>query len=384
MPGAYDLIVIGSGPAGSAAAMTAAGLGLSVALVDRASFPRDKLCGGAVSGRAARYLRDVFGAMPAEVGFATTGAVRLSASGVTLGLLNDAPALHLTMRREFDAALHARAVEAGCAVFAPAAIAGLDLERPSVQLRDGPRIAGRCLLGADGVNSMVARALFGRAFDARSIGFALEAELPRGVVEGDLVEIDLAAADWGYGWVFPKRETVTLGVGGIHADNPDMMACFRAYLARHAPHLAATRCKGAFLPSGDFRRVPGRGRVLLAGDAAGFADPMTGEGIAWALKSGQLAAEACASALDSGGPDTALPRYRTALSFLFGELSRARRLRAVVYARPLRDLFTRMIALNPRLQRRYLEILAGEMDYADMSAAALPKIAMRMATAALR
>lgn len=377
MADSFDLIVIGSGPAGSACAVTAAKAGLRVALIDRQAFPRDKLCGGGVTGRSVRYLADIFGIIPTPDLFLPSSRFRLASAGRVLAQRTDAPVIQMTMRRAFDAALHAQAVAAGAEVHAPARITTLDADAGRVTLADGRALTAALIVGADGVNSFVARSLFGRAFDPARIGFALEAELDRNAFPDDVTEIDLGAADWGYGWVFPKSDSMTLGVGGLHVRNPDMKARFHAYLRSRAPSLAAMDripCKGAFLPIGDYRRQPGQGRVLLAGDAAGLVDPITGEGIAWALRSGQFAAEAVIEALSGAGPDAALPAYRRRLSYIHRELDAARRIRALIYARPFRKVFPATLERHPALTTAYLRLLAGERDYTDLGSRVMLRV----------
>jgi flavin-dependent dehydrogenase len=235
------------------------------------------------------------------------------------------------------------------------------------------------VVGADGANSPVATSLFGRAHDPLRIGFGLEVEAPPS--QGDpVVEIDLAAAAWGYGWAFPKAGSTTLGIGGVHRRNPGLRQSMDAFTARHGARPGALRVKGAFLPFGEVRRIPGRGRVLLAGDAAGLVDPLTGEGIAWAMKSGQLAGLAAVDALRGGNPDHALPLYTRTLRPIHRELRRARVLRAMVYQPRLQPAFLRLLEREARLQRRYLSLLSGELDYGDLGWRAVPRLLARLAT----
>lgn len=380
----FDLLVLGSGPAGSAAAITAARAGLSVALIDKSAFPRDKLCGGGITGRSTRYMAETFDLRPDAHLFLPSTRFRLTFSGRTIGEEAQAPVLQMTMRREFDAELHARAVDAGAQVFAPVKISAIDTDTPSITLADGRILTGRVLIGADGANSAVARALYGRAFDPAKIGFGLEVELDRELIEDNTTEIDLGAAQWGYGWVFPKNDTITVGVGGVHVKNPDMKAHFRDYLALHAPHLDAEKvtCKGAFLPFGAYRKVPGRGSVLLAGDAAGLVDPITGEGIAWAMKSGQYAGQAAAEALQHDKP--AMDAYMARIGYIHREMAAARRIRALIYATPVRNYFPRAVERHPSMTHSYLRLLAGELDYADLGHKVLWRIARRLGASLLR
>ncbi len=379
----YDVLVVGSGPAGSAAAITAAKAGLSVALIDKSPFPRDKLCGGGITGRSARYISEIFGLDLGTDLFLPTTQFRLTYQGRVIGAVNDAPVLHMTMRREFDAELHARAAATGISVFAPVKITDIQTDNPSVTFADGRTLHGRILIGADGVNSAVARAVFGRAFDPDKVGFGLEVELDRGLSADNVTEVDLGAASWGYGWVFPKAGSITLGVGGIHAKNPDMKAHFRKYLAQHVPHLDpdTIKCKGAFLPFGDFRKIPGRGAVLLVGDAAGLVDPITGEGIAWAMKSGQFAGQAAAEALAKNTPP--MTEYLSRLRYIHKEMGSARRIRALLYATPLQKYFPQAIERHPSMIRTYLRLLSGDIDYADLGHKVLWRLSRRLGSSVL-
>jgi flavin-dependent dehydrogenase len=107
-------------------------------------------------------------------------------------------------------------------------------------------------------------------------------------------------------------------------------------------------------------------------------DPVTGEGIGWAVRSGALAGAAAADALGAGRPEAALAGYRRALRPVLAELARANLLRRLIYPRPLRDRALALLAASPRLQRRYLGLLAGEIDYADVRLAQLAAIALRI------
>lgn len=375
----FDILVIGAGPAGSAAAAQAARAGLSVALIDRARFPRDKLCGGLFTGRSARHMAAVFGLEVTPDIFARQTRLCFVARGEVLRDLSGPP-VFLTMRMALDARLFARAVELGAVPITGQAVKSIDPGACTVTLADGQTLSGRVLIGADGVNSPTARALFGRAHDPATIGFGLEIEGPPRPL--GVIEIDFAAADWGYGWAFPKPGSTTIGVAGLARENTDMKAHMATYLRGHGIDPNAVRLKGHFLPFGDFRRVPGRGAVLLAGDAAGLVDSITGEGIALAMESGALAARAAADALTHGQPDSALTRYRRALRPAHANLALSRAWRQMIFPRPVRGAFRRAFAGSSRMPEKYLSLLAGEIDYTDLRSDLVtraPKLAWRVA-----
>ncbi|WP_425071604.1 geranylgeranyl reductase family protein [Sagittula sp. S175] len=355
----FDLIVIGAGPAGAACARTAAKNGLKTALVDKKRFPRDKLCGGGLTGRAIGHHDRIFGKPLPDIPFERRDNFEFHAFGENLDTGSDSPPIHLAMRRDLDAWLLQQAISAGAEDFTGQP-GTLDPDSPALDL-PGLRLTAPLIVAADGVSSPTAKLLFGEAFDRDQIGFALEVERP-GDASNVPLRIDFGAADWGYGWQFPKTCGTTIGVGGVMRRNADMKASLAGYL-RTLGVTEELKIKGQFLPFGGFRETPGKGRVLLAGDAAGLVDPITGEGIAHALHSGELAALAVVEALHAQNPDTALSRYTAALRPIHSGLKQARLLRHVMFREALRPTFIRSFKRSRTLKREYLRLLAGQTEY---------------------
>lgn len=372
MTAPYDIIVVGARPAGGAAAHVAAQAGLRVALVDRHSFPRDKLCGGGFTGRSYRYYNEIFGQPIADDIILTKHVAEFHGDGEPLARIADIPPIHMTMRRDLDASIVGHALASGAEDFCGVAVDRIDLEAQQIMLRDGRALAYRVLIGADGANSGVARALYGKVFDHERIGFGLEIEAP--APAGDApVRIDFGAADWGYGWNFPKKGSATIGIGGVNGRNPDM----KAAMARYTDIFGATgaaRVKGAFLPFGDVRWSPGRAEVLLAGDAAGLVDPITGEGIAYAMKSGALAGEAAVAAIRANHPPRALTLYRQKLRPIHAALFHARWIRQIIFRKAFRRTFLRAFRGSGTVRHQYMRLLAGEIEYPALAFATLKKV----------
>lgn len=367
----HDLIVFGAGPAGTAAAVTAARAGLTVALIDKHRFPRDKLCGGGITQRASTHFSRIFEAGSPAVPMTARDRIEFHAFGVHLATVDEAPPLRFVMRREFDACLVQLALSAGAENFtgqtAPIVVSPNGVSCALAQRT----IRAPLAVAADGVNSPTARQLFGRAFDQKTIGFALEVECPD-VVERPL-RIDFGAADWGYGWQFPKACGTTIGLGGVLSRNKDMKAALSRYLSSlNVPNAPAP--KGQFLPFGAFRKSPGLGRVLLAGDAAGLVDPITGEGIAHALHSGELAALSVVNALAKGAPDSALSSYQLALWPVHAGLRQAVLLRNLMFQPSMRKPFVRGFQGSTTLRSEYLSLIAGDTEYGPLTRKTLRRL----------
>lgn len=361
-PAIYDLIVIGAGPAGTMAARVAAEHELSVALLDRARFPRDKPCGGGIVWRALSLLPPpARTAVQRECG---TADLRFLDAGIHLQVARPFPLVAMAMREELDAQLLEAARAAGARVFEGAAVQALVREADGLHIdTTAGAFRGRYALAADGAGGPTAR-LAGFAPWPQAMA-AIEHEIQ---VEDAAFErlkgsarFDFDTVAGGYAWVFPKRAHLSVGIA---SDQP--RAHLKALLARYLARLgiapsAQLRAHGFVIPSAP-RQTLARARVLLAGDAAGFADPITAEGISYALRSGALAAEAVAGGLAAGDAER---RYLEALSReILPELAWARRLARVLYRRPwLAHLGFRWAG------QRFAEAVADVMCGADRYAA---------------
>jgi len=365
-----DLVVMGGGPAGAAAAITAARRGLRVVLVDKAVFPRNKLCGGLLSGRTAVQIAKVFGAEPPDRIVQPRSEFIFSWNGKPFASGTSPIGLHLTMRRDFDEWLLLQARDAGVTLHLGLRDAEPGLETGVLTLQGGEEISWQALIGADGVNSAVARGLFGAAYDKATIGFCLEAEVPYARSlrpPGTPLQIDFGGVPWGYGWSFPKQRSVTVGLGAIMSRAGDLKPRIAALLASHAADPQTVPVKGHFIPFGEFRAVPGRGRVILAGDAAGLVDPLTGEGIAYAIESGALAADAVAGWLGQAKAGDLTARYVRGLAQIHASLAASNHLAATMHARFVPAFVKRRLVAQARVQRKFFAILGGQAESTDLA-----------------
>ncbi len=314
----YDVAVVGSGPGGSVAALVLARAGARVALVDKAGFPRDKACGDIVGPRGLQVLCDL--GVPVPPGRDVGDIVVVGPTGRRIrlpcgeGLSYPGHGTAVT-RRDLDNLLHDKAVEAGATPIRGRVEEPLwrDGHLDGYRLGSGEELRADFVIGADGATSRVARST-GLTDASRVLwGFAVRTYMS--------CHVDLPAivfwepSPWrgfpGYGWVFPGADggaNVGLGVATLSdrttgAEAANLFPKFLDHLSRLGlvaePSKSTTgRQLGGWLKMGMVGTRSAAGRALLVGDAAGLVNPLQGEGIAQAMGSGRLAAEAILSRTD--------------------------------------------------------------------------------------
>jgi geranylgeranyl reductase family protein len=305
-----DVIIVGAGPAGATAARTLALGGARVRLVDRAPFPRNKPCGGAISMRALGRFPYLAGALDR---ISTRSISRLhleSPNGESVELRSETPAALMIRRIEFDHLLVRLAQEAGAELVEGTEITQVERTGRAISLltRKGGRMNASLVIAADGANSVIARRLgMNPGWHASAVALDMMEETPfesLACADPDLLWVSYGYQNTqGYAYIFPKRAHVNVGVGFVldHyrsrvADRPYhvQQRFVRSLCGRGL--LAGTSARHHFTPAlipvgGPLERTV-EDRVILVGDAGGFVNGFSAEGIYYAMVSGELAAHA--------------------------------------------------------------------------------------------
>jgi geranylgeranyl reductase family protein len=313
----YDVIVVGAGPAGSTAAYDCSKQGLKTLLLEKYKLPREKPCGGAVMYRA---LRIIEGKMPCDLVEQKIYGLRfILPDGKKTEFISDKMIGITVFRDRFDEFLANRAADAGAELIdnTPVVSASVSSQSANVRLADGSELSSKYLIGADGVNSIVSRTLGLRPKrkDLTKLGLGMEADFHVGkegvekATNGNPSILEMCPVEGrvSYGWVFPKRDHLAIGVAGagvhMRALRPQFDSFCRTTEKRLGVTLNPEKRRTYFLGGDGLGSKNVTTRALLIGDAAGFVDPLMGEGIAYAMQSGVFAASVIKKAFDENQYD---------------------------------------------------------------------------------
>jgi menaquinone-9 beta-reductase len=372
----FDVIIIGAGPGGSSAAYLLAGAGMRVALVDKANFPRDKLCGGMLSERTEKVYRSIFGDCWQDAHEFSSSGARFFYKGQLLNEVTNYRRIYFTTRTSFDHHLVQLACARGATLLERSCADSLEPESGRVRLTNGTAISGDFIIGADGVMSMAAKNL-GFSTQKNKLAAALEIEFPRQGNRADLSqpEIHFGVVRWGYGWVLPKKNTLTIGIAGLAQENRSLQESFRLFLKQVCSYVPDIKWRGHPIPFCNFMLRPGRANALMVGDAAGFVEPVTGEGISFAMQSASCAAHAILDAARDGDPQSALWHYKHRYEQMARLLKQATWMRYIVFPDFSEKFFVNVLRRSQSVIHRYMDLAAGEMDYVDYSKFLIKRLA---------
>ena len=341
----FDAVVVGGGPGGATAAYWLARRGRSVLVVDKAKFPREKVCGDGLTPRAVRCLEDM-GVKTEGPEWSRVEGLRIVGAGLVLDLrwpdLHSMPAYGLVRTRlDFDAMLLDHARDAGATVWEETNVesavtdpAGVITGVTVARNGDRARVDAPVVIAADGAASRFAMTLGGRRLENRPMGVAARTYY-RSPRASELTYFESYLELWrgddllpGYGWIFPLPDgTVNVGLGMLSTSRYFQQYDYRHLLEEWVAGLPAEwgftpenrigKPRGGPLPMGFNRAPQARPGLMVIGDAAGVVNPFNGEGIAYAMETARIAADIADLTLTSGDP-WALRAYPERLREVYG------------------------------------------------------------------
>ena len=376
----YDLVVIGAGPAGSSAARVAAQEGLKVLLLEKDKIPRSKLCGGGITPKVLRLFD--FN-LPPELIECSPKSTRTHVGNSCYSYEAKNTLVYMTSRARFDSYLTDKAVEAGAEVKDGSPVHRIDQTPSEVQVKTARgSFRSKLVIGADGMGGPTASAA--RLYEhwkPEQVAYAIESEVHVGdrAVEdfiGSQAYFDLyfGVSAAGYAWVFPKDDHLTVGVGCRLSKLRHARDLFDGFVKR-VPELGGREIPkplAHLIPLGGFARVPMvADRTMLAGDSAGFAEPLLGEGIYFSILGGQMAARVAAEAIHVNRFDKSfLNEYERRCRDAFGiDFSVAYRVACFTYLEQYdMDRVAKFFFSEKSVQQSMVGLMDGTLRYRDIRA----------------
>jgi geranylgeranyl reductase family protein len=359
-----DVIIAGAGPAGAIAAYLLAKQGISAIILEKETFPRYKVCGGGLTHKIMNELP--FPVKPVIESSIFTIRFSYHFQHVFSRTSPD-PVIYCTMRDRLDSFLLEMATEAGARVLFDEQVTGIQQNNNIVVVNTKKKqYFTQIVIGAEGAARTVARSMdLGKNI---SMGMAWEAEVlahPEDILRySQTAFLDWGTFPGGYGWVFPKKDHFSVGVGGPASLSKKMIAYYEQFTKSTGIRFLETKSLRSWpIPVCTRKGQFHKGRVMIIGDAAGLTDSMTGEGIYYAVKSAKIAAESSVNLLN--GKATSLDSYSERInSEIMTELLEAGKIKDIFNAASFR--IHELVSQNDRVWRGFVKILRGERNYLDV------------------
>jgi geranylgeranyl reductase family len=361
----YDLIIIGGGPSGASAGRRAGKLGLKTLLLEKEKFPRYKPCGGGLSAHAISYLDFE---LPQDIIEWEVTGVRGVFKDQMIEVHKDHNISSLVSRAVFDNFLLKKAKETGIEIHTGEKVLSCTEKPEFVEvITKKQTYQAKFAIVAEGAHGLIKTCV--RLADTREeYWISVVAEIPAEEREiekrlGKTVELQLGVASGGYGWIFPHKTYYSVGIGGVSKDFQHPKESMLEFLKENG-FSGEYKLHGHKIPRGGIKRKISSSRILLSGDAAGFVDAFSGEGLAYAIRSGQLAANMLAEISQQRRKLKDLHKYESICRAEFGiHLKYSLIVSRLIHSFPERSFKT--FINNREILEKYLEVVDFTIDYKD-------------------
>lgn len=359
----YDVIIVGLGPGGSSAAFELAKRGLRVLALEKHKMPRAKPCGGCLSAKLQSIIEDDL-AWLAETKI--TRVIITFRGQNEIVVESPEPVAYMVMREKFDHYLVKKAARAGVEIQEAERVNAIRRNKGVFEVKSAKgTYRSRYLIGADGVNGLTSRMLgYG---PKRHLAVALEGEV-KVTSESfaqmhETVRLDIGEIPYGYGWLFPKKDHWSIGVGSMAELAAHPKRYYSAFVENQnlQREIVEEQRQGYRIPlfGGVHSKITGKGS-LLVGDAAALVDPFLGEGIYYAIRSGQLAAQTIHQAFASQS-DNLSGYEKSVAAEMYPEFKAAARI--AKFGFQFSRLSYTLFKAHPEVAGAFVRILQGSLSY---------------------
>ncbi len=355
----YDAIVIGSGPAGTACAITLSKNNKKVLLLEKYKLPRYKSCGGGLSQKSYEILKNLDVDINKFVENEINNVDFIYKHKNTVNINFDYPVIKTSMRDKLDFGLINKSTNFGTIVNSSEKVEEINQKENYIVVKtDKTEYKSSFVVGADGAHSVTAK----HFNNTKKNAIAVEAEIintPEMNVNKKTIELHYGIIPHGYGWIFPKKNVISIGIGSFLPKTKGL----NDYYYKFKENIGFKNCEEKILKGHPIPILTHKnsnynnGNILLVGDAAGLVDPLSGEGIYYALQSGIWAAEAIIN--KNSDKYTKIIKNK-----LLPQLKQAEILSKIIFN--TLPVINKLINSNPDIAKKLVEVIYGKLTYNEL------------------
>ena len=375
----YDIIIVGGGPGGSTAGYILNKLGFKVLIIDKNKFPRDKLCGGLITKKTLKLHTRIYD--ETEENLENNNIINYKSNQykifykkkLLLEKSSDIP-FYFVERIAYDNYLIKKARETGVKIIENNRVKSVNLQNSEIITENKNRFRAKFIIGADGTNSIVRKQVFqNNNTDKRkwqkNLATAFEIYIKHKDTNCtvDHPAIYFGYVNFGYSWIFPNKDKILIGMGGLQKKNKqNLMDQLNNFLSDlNIEQNGQVNVKAHTVPYGNYLMNPALNNTALIGDAAGFADPIIGEGIYYAQRSGELVACAINNCIKQN-QDLKTAYLDLLHEHIYPELSGAKRARLLLYCIQDKFHFYPTKLLFHFYDKKLIELVHGKRSYKNL------------------